>query len=101
MANLGCVLATRHEYEKWVRFALEHCKVFLSINHEAISFRVHDYPKMVGLPGIKRTRHACPVRPGYVEESFYPPKPNRFRLPWRKRKMLFADVTADAPLKPG
>jgi hypothetical protein len=72
----------------YFRFAYEHSEVFLSINHEINSFRVYDLPRTAGI-AVTSTRHACSIRPGYLEECFFTGnarsqrQPSRW--PWQKR----------------
>jgi hypothetical protein len=79
---------SRKQAIEYFRFSCEHCKVFLSINHEANRFRVYDLPRAAGI-SIGSVRHICSIRPGYVEECFINglagPVHRKWFWPWNRR----------------
>lgn len=56
--------------ERYWRELARRSAVFVSMNHEAQSFRVADLPVRCGTP-VHTLRSICPLRKGYVEELFF------------------------------
>jgi hypothetical protein len=80
-------MSKKHAVE-YFRFSCKHGKAFLSINHEANSFRVYDLPRAAGI-SIGSMRHQCSMRPGYMEELFITglagPARRKSIWPWNRR----------------
>jgi len=60
-----------------------------NLGHEINPFHMRDFlPKMAGI-SVQSTRYNYMLRPGYMEECFFPVKAelprSRFRWPWQKR----------------